>query len=131
MPITPRDAGLDVAQKHARAWLDSLDHRPVPARQDADEIAAALGALPEEPGDPAATVDLLARTCDPGLTAMPSGRFFGFVIGGSLPAALAADWLTTAWDQNSGLYVAAPAASVIEEVCGTWLVELFGLPREV
>src|SRR5919107_5702576 len=60
--------------------------------------------------------------------ATPGGRFFGFVIGGTLPTALAADWLASAWDQNAGLYVAAPAASVVEEVCGTWLSELFGLP---
>ena len=63
--------------------------------------------------------------------ATPGGRFFGFVIGGSLPAALAADWLASAWDQNAGLYVAAPAASVVEEVCGAWLSELFGLPEGI
>jgi glutamate/tyrosine decarboxylase-like PLP-dependent enzyme len=63
--------------------------------------------------------------------ATPGGRFFGFVIGGSLPAALAADWLASAWDQNAGLYVAGPAASVVEEVCGAWLSELFGLPENI
>jgi glutamate/tyrosine decarboxylase-like PLP-dependent enzyme len=62
--------------------------------------------------------------------ATAGGRYFGFVIGGNLPAALAADWLTSSWDQNAGLYVAAPAASVVEEVCGAWLTELFGLPGD-
>ena len=60
-----------------------------------------------------------------------SGRFFGFVFGGAIPAALAADWLTVAWDQNAGLYAAAPAAAVVEKVAGEWLAELFGLPPTV
>jgi glutamate/tyrosine decarboxylase-like PLP-dependent enzyme len=79
--------------------------------------------------DPRRVIAELARAVEPGLMATAGGRFFGFVIGGSLPAALAADWLTSAWDQNAGLYVAAPAASVVEEVCAKWLAELFGLPE--
>lgn len=73
-------------------------------------------------------VDLLARTAEPGLMAMPSGRFFGWVIGGTLPAALASDWLVSAWDQNAGLRYATPAMAAIEESAGTWLLELLGLP---
>jgi glutamate/tyrosine decarboxylase-like PLP-dependent enzyme len=75
-------------------------------------------------------VDLLARTAEPGLMAMPSGRFFGWVIGGTLPAALASDWLVSAWDQNAGLRYATPAMAAIEERAGTWLLELLGLPAE-
>jgi glutamate/tyrosine decarboxylase-like PLP-dependent enzyme len=71
----------------------------------------------------------LAAAAEPGLVAEPSGRYFGFVIGGAVPASLAADWLTTAWDQNAGLYVGGPAASVVEEVAGAWLIELLGLPE--
>jgi glutamate/tyrosine decarboxylase-like PLP-dependent enzyme len=74
-------------------------------------------------------VDLLARTAEPGLMAMPSGRFFGWVIGGTLPAALASDWLVSAWDQNAGLRYATPAMAAIEESAGTWLLELLGLPE--
>jgi glutamate/tyrosine decarboxylase-like PLP-dependent enzyme len=62
--------------------------------------------------------------------AMDSGRFFGFVIGGALPAALAADWLVTAWDQNTGLFAPSPATSIIEEVAGRWMLDLLGLPPE-
>ena len=73
-------------------------------------------------------IDELAAAAEPGLVAEPGGRYFGFVIGGSVPGALAADWLATAWDQNAGLYVGGPSASVVEEVAGAWLIELLGLP---
>ncbi len=84
--------------------------------------------LPDGPTDPLEVVEALARDADPGLTQMTGGRYFGFVIGGVLPAALAADWLTSAWDQNAGLAVPTPAAAVVEEVAGRWLKELLGLP---
>ena len=75
-------------------------------------------------------VDYLATKAEPGLMAMPSGRFFGWVIGGTLPAALAADWLVSAWDQNAGLRFATPATAAIEEAAGQWLLDLLGLPGE-
>lgn len=92
-----------------------MTDRPVPPSVDADEVVRRLGDLPDGPTPAADVVDLLAEACEPGLVAIPSGRFFGMVIGGALPAALGADWLTSAWDQNAGLYVAGPAASVVEE----------------
>jgi glutamate/tyrosine decarboxylase-like PLP-dependent enzyme len=73
-------------------------------------------------------VDELARLAEPGLMAMPSGRFYGWVIGGTLPAAMAADWLVSAWDQNAGMRYATPATAAIEEAAGAWLVDLLGLP---
>ena len=76
-------------------------------------------------------IDELVEAAEPGLVAMPSGRYFGFVIGGVVPAALAADWLTSTWDQNAGLYVGGPAAAVVEEVAGEWLRQLLGLPAGV
>src|SRR4051812_46302621 len=101
---------LDRALHHAQRWVRSLPTRQVPATAGIDEVLAALGeVLPEDPTDAATVVDLLADAAEPGLTAMPSGRFFGFVIGGTLPAAMAADWLTSAWDQNSGLRSVTPA----------------------
>ncbi|MGC4109195.1 MAG: aminotransferase class V-fold PLP-dependent enzyme [Nocardioides sp.] len=126
--MEPRPAALDRARAHALAWLDSLDERPVPAAVDADEMVRRLGDLPDGPTPAADVVDLLASACEPGLVAIPSGRFFGMVIGGALPAALGADWLTSAWDQNVGLRALTPAASAVEEVAGRWLLELLGLP---
>ncbi|HEX7626675.1 MAG TPA: pyridoxal-dependent decarboxylase, partial [Gaiellaceae bacterium] len=93
------------------------------------ELRAAFAApLPESPTDPRTVLAELAAAADPGLVAEPAGRYFGFVIGGAVPASLAADWLTSAWDQNAGLYVGGPSAAVVEEVAGAWLVELLGLP---
>ncbi len=127
-PPSALDA-LGHAHQHALAWLSSLDSRPVPPQATIEEVVEALGPeLPEQGSDPAAVVDLLAKACDAGLTGMPSGRFFGFVIGGTHPAALAADWLVSAWDQNSGLRRVTPAHSAVEDVTSAWLVDLLGLP---
>ncbi len=75
-------------------------------------------------------IEELARDAEPGLITMSGPRYFGFVIGGGVPASVAADWLTSTWDQNAGLYVGGPAASVVEEAVGAWLLEMFGLPAE-
>src|SRR5690349_7166975 len=88
----------------ALAFLEGLPDRPVRADASAEEMLRAFAApLAEEGADAATVLEDLARTADPGLTAMPSGRFFGWVIGGALPAALGADWLVSAWDQNTGM----------------------------
>ena len=124
-------AALDRASAHARSWLASLPDRPVPPRTGADELRDSLGGpLPDGPSEPADVVDLLAGLIEPGLTAMPSGRFFGWVIGGTLPAALAADWLVSTWDQNSHLRFAAPGTVAAEEVAAGWLLELLDLPAD-
>ena len=128
-PVDERAAALRRAHEHSLTWLASLDERPVPPRADTPELIEALGTeLPEAGTDAAEVVDLLAAACEPGLTAMPSGRFFGFVIGGTHPAGLAADWLVSAWDQNSGLRRLTPAHTAVEDVAGSWVVDLLGLP---
>jgi len=113
----------------AADFLDSLDERPVWPAASVEELRREIGGpLPSVPIDPLTVVEALAAAADRGVVAIPGGRYFGFVIGGALPAALAADWLTSAWDQNAGLVVGGPAAAVVEEVAGEWLKQLFGLP---
>ena len=124
-----RREALARAHEHALSWLDSVESRDVPARATAAETADRLGReLPQAPSDPAAVVDLLADAARDGLTAMSSGRFFGFVIGGTHPAGLAADWLVSAWDQNNGLRAVTPATTAVEDVAAAWLLDLLGLP---
>ncbi|QES04682.1 aspartate aminotransferase family protein [Streptomyces venezuelae] len=126
-----REAALRQAYDHAVRWLASLPDRRIPARATVDEIVGALGAeLPAGPGTPADVVDLLAMACEPGLTAFPSGRFYGFVVGGTEPAALAADWLVSAWDQNCVMRTVSPAYTAAEEIAGGWVLDLLGLPGE-
>jgi glutamate/tyrosine decarboxylase-like PLP-dependent enzyme len=123
------DEALSRADAHARAWLDSVGERPVGPRATADELLAGFGGpLPEQPTPPEDVVDLLATLADRGLMAMQSGRFFGWVIGGTLPAALAADWLVSAWDPNTGMRYATPATVAAEEAAAAWLLGLLGLP---
>jgi glutamate/tyrosine decarboxylase-like PLP-dependent enzyme len=125
-------SGLDLLEQVARysqGYLAGLDDRPVRAEATLDQLRQRLAVeLPDEPSDPDLVIARLIEAAEAGLVKIPGGRYFGFVIGGSVPAALAADWLTSAWDQNAGLYAAGPAAAVVEEVAGRWLLDLFGLP---
>ncbi|HEY7017449.1 MAG TPA: pyridoxal-dependent decarboxylase [Gaiellaceae bacterium] len=115
----------------AADYLDTLGERPIYPDVTPKQLHEALGGpLPDDPLPAEQVVEELVEGVEPGVVAMGSGRYFGFVIGGSLPAALAADWLTSAWDQNAGLYVGGPSASVVEQVTRDWLLELLGLPGE-
>ncbi len=123
------DKALAVASSHAQAWLASVGERPVRPRASIEEISALVaGPLPAEPMAAEAVVELLATAAEPGLMAMGSGRFFGWVIGGTLPAALAADWLVSTWDQNAGMRAATPAISALEEAAANWLLDVLALP---
>ena len=120
---------LEVAGERARRYLAEVPDRPVREPATVQELRASLDReLPEAGEDPATVVEKLADAAEPGLIALGSPRYFGFVIGGTLPAALGADWLATAWDQIASLYVCGPSASVAEEVAGRWVLELVGLP---
>ena len=129
--MTDTRALLQRTAELAADYLDSLEDRPVFPQASPDDLRDAFGVpLQEEPLAPERVVEELAAAADPGLVAIPSGRYFGFVIGGGLPAALAADWLTSAWDQNAGLYAAGPSASLVEQVVREWVCDLLGLPPD-
>jgi glutamate/tyrosine decarboxylase-like PLP-dependent enzyme len=120
---------LEVAGERARRYLSELPDRPVRESAGVEELRRSLDQeLPDAGEDPAKVVEELAEAAEPGLIALGSPRYFGFVIGGSMPAPLGADWLATAWDQIASLYVCGPSASVAEEVAGRWVLELLGLP---
>jgi glutamate/tyrosine decarboxylase-like PLP-dependent enzyme len=122
-------AALSAAFDHAAAFLAGLRTRRVAARADAQTLRSALNiALPAFPEDAATVIGQIARDMEEGLLGTSTGRFFGWVIGGALPAGIAADWLASSWDQNAAAYATSPASSVIEEVCGAWLKDLLGIP---
>jgi glutamate/tyrosine decarboxylase-like PLP-dependent enzyme len=114
----------------ARRYLRNLGERPVRPELGFRELVARLGApLSAEGKDPASVVEELANAVEPGLVASAGPRYFGFVIGGSLPAARGADVLASAWDQNAGLCVSSPAAAAVEAVTSGFILDLLGLPR--
>ncbi|CAN5793181.1 pyridoxal-dependent decarboxylase [soil metagenome] len=114
---------------YATDFLGGLPQRPVHTSASLDDLRATLGGpLPAE-GEADDEVVRRLRASDGGVVGIAGPRYFGFVIGGALPAALAADWLTSTWDQNAGAYVAGPSASVAEEIAGAWLIDLLRLPE--
>jgi glutamate/tyrosine decarboxylase-like PLP-dependent enzyme len=120
---------LDRTLTLALEYLDRLPEGPVGATATLAELRQRLDRPRAREGrEPSAVIEQLVEDAASGLAASAGGRFFGWVIGGAVPAALAADWLTSTWDQNAGMYAVAPAAAVVEEVCGRWLLELLGLP---
>ncbi len=122
---------LEDAAKRAIAYLEGLDLRSVAPTPEAIEKLKLLDdRLPEEPSNPANTLRILDEVSSPATMAMAGPRFFGFVIGGSLPVTLAANWLAGAWDQNSAFYNATPATAQLEQIALRWLLDLFDLPRE-
>src|SRR4051812_11944832 len=124
-----RTAGLDAAATHARRFLAGLDERPVAAAVEAPAVRETLGGpVPDDGEPPEAVVEALAAGAGPGLVASAGPRHFGFVIGGALPAAVAADWLVSAWDQCAAFHALSPAAAAIEEVAAAWALDLLGLP---
>lgn len=113
------------------SYLANLDEMPVAATVDLSTLRRRLGRPLEQFGVPAEQVIAdLAADVEGGILGSAGGRFWGWVIGGSLPAALAADWLTATWDQNAGLYACSPAAAVVEEVAGAWLKQVLRLPEQ-
>jgi glutamate/tyrosine decarboxylase-like PLP-dependent enzyme len=126
------EATLDILRKAfelSSAFLDGATDRFVGARASFPELLAALGGeLPETGEEPIAALERFARAMEPGLVANAGPRYFGFVVGAGLPAAVAADWLASAWNQNVSLNVLSPGGAAAEEVAAGWLRDLLGLP---
>ena len=119
---------LDRAAGHAKTYLASVDARPAAATATSADLRARLGGpLPIAGDAPLLVIDDLAAAAATGTVASQAGRYFGFVTGSSLPAATAADWLVSAWDQNGGVYALSPLVSVVEEIAAGWLREIAGL----
>jgi len=120
---------LDTAVLHAISHIETLDQSSVAATVDVETLRSRLARPLTDAAVPAdQVIDDLARDVEGGLIGSAGGRFFGWVIGGVVPAALAADWMTSAWQQNAALYSTSPAAAVAEEVVGDWLKDLLNLP---
>ena len=120
---------FEQAKAHAFEYMDGVFNRNVfPTDQAIKSLAVFNEPFPTEPGNPAEILELLHEYGSPATVAQTGGRYFGFVNGGSVPAALAAKWLSDVWDQSAGLYVISPIASQLETTCEKWLVDLFGLP---
>jgi len=115
----------------AADYLETLDTRPIRPERGYREMHELFDrAVPDRPADPADVVEELAAVGEQGVMAIGSGRWYGFVAGGAVPSSLAADWLVSAWDQNTGLAEPTPATSALEAVTGRWVLELLGLPPD-
>jgi glutamate/tyrosine decarboxylase-like PLP-dependent enzyme len=122
---------LQRALDHATKYLEGLEHRPVNSTVGLDDLRARLGGpLPEGGTDPLQVIEELVTKTAGGHLGSAGGRFFAWVIGGALESALAADWLTSTWNQNAALFATSPSAAVAEEVVGSWLKELLDLPLD-
>lgn len=119
---------LNLAASHAIEYLDRVDDRPVKAMATAAELRSALGgAVPKRGESPDNVIDRIAAAALSGTVATAGPRYFGFVVGGSVPAAVAADWLVSAWDQNCGIFALSPMVAVVEEITAGWLKSIAGL----
>jgi glutamate/tyrosine decarboxylase-like PLP-dependent enzyme len=137
MPAAPstilsvsRTAVLSQAARAAAEYLDGIDRRPVaPVAEAVEALSALCGPLPKSSSSPEEVLDLLHSIGSPATVTTGGGRYFGFVIGSCTPAAMAASWLVSAWDQNAGLRMQSPTSAVLEETALEWVRQIFGLPE--
>jgi len=123
---------LKTTSELANEFLDGVAERPVAWPVDFEKLLTELNGagLQREGDDPNQIVGQLARLAEHAIVATAGPRYFGFVVGGSLPVALATDWLTSAWDQNGAFYAHSPLAAAAEQIAGDWLIDLFGLSKD-
>ena len=120
---------IDRTAATAKAWLDGFEERPIAPAVPVGDVRSRLGErFPENGADPDTVLERLTAAVEPGLMGIQSSRFYGWVMGGTFPVALGADWLVTAWDQNAGMRDATPGVVGAEELAGEWLLDLLGLP---
>src|SRR5579863_4754290 len=120
---------LSETAERATRYVTHIHSRSVvPRPEDLARLGNLGGPLPEGPSDPVQTLALLDDVGSPATVATTGGRYFGFVIGGALPAALAANWLAGAWDQNAAMQVMSPVAARVEDIVREWTLGLLGLP---
>lgn len=121
---------LETAYRHAIEYLQQVDSRPVGPTLTVEELRRRVCKELNDAGmDSAQVINELVRDIDGGLNNSVNARFFAWVIGGSVPSALAADWLTSTWDQNAGMHAVSPAGAMVEEAVGSWLKDIFRLPK--
>jgi len=129
--MSDRTALLNHTAAFATRYLETIADRPVGATATADELRQSLGGPLTASGEPDdVVIDALATAAARGTVATQGPRYYGFVVGGSVPSATAADWLVSAWDQNSGVYVLSPLVAVVEDITAGWLKSLAGLPAD-
>jgi glutamate/tyrosine decarboxylase-like PLP-dependent enzyme len=117
------------AADRAATYLETISRRPVaPRATDVADLGRLAGPLQDDPVDPADVLALLDSAGSPATMASAGGRYFGFVVGGALPATLGASVLATAWDQNTGMEIGSAVGARLEQICRGWLVDLLGLP---
>jgi glutamate/tyrosine decarboxylase-like PLP-dependent enzyme len=121
---------LDTAKRAIRYREEILERSVAPSAEAIKKLKEFDISFPQKPNAPEKVISLLDELGSPATIGISGKRFFGFVIGGSLPVTVAASWLSTAWDQNAGLFVGSPIGVVLEEVSLKWLLEIFGLPPE-
>ena len=122
---------LEAAAQRAIRYLETRDARPVaPTAAAVAGLAALDEPTPERPTPPERVLEVLDEVCTPATMAISGGRFFGFVMGGAFPVGVAANWLATAWHQNTGLRAPTPATATLEDVATRWLLDLLGLPAD-